>query len=373
MTVSTQNFATLVSNAAAAVQARATQLVDLTIGSILRAVIESCAAAGLWLQSLVLQVAALTRLATSTGADADSFVNDFGFSRIQAVGASGNIVFSRGTPTSAATIPVGTQVQTADGTQTFQVFADPTNAAWNGSNGYTLQAGTTSVSVPAQAITTGAASNVLAGTISLILSAIPFVNFVTNPTAMSGGADAQSDPSLRVSFQGFIASLASATSSAVKNAIGQVPGVLAFNVSPNVNPDGSSHPGFLTITINDGTGSPSTTLIAAVQAAVSAVVACGITFGVFGPTITTANVSATITVSAGNLLATVEAQAEAAVTAYINGLGLGATLYYSRLYQVIYDASPGITDVSGLTLNGGTSDLVAALNAALQAGTVSIG
>jgi uncharacterized phage protein gp47/JayE len=373
MTVSTQNFSTLVSNMAAAVQARASQLVDLTIGSILRAVIEACAAAGLWLQSLVLQVAALTRLATSTGSDADSFVNDFGFSRVQAVGSTGPLYFSRATATSAATVPVGTQAQTADGTQTFQVTADSTNSAWNGSNGYTIPAGTVGITIPSQATTVGSASNVLANTVTLILSAIPYVNFVTNPSAMSGGADAQSDASLRVAFQNFIASLASATRTAINSAIADVPGVVAYNVGANVNPDGSSHPGYLTIVINDGTGNPSSTLIAAVQTAVSSVVADGITFGVFGPAITTANVAGTITVASGYVLATVEAQAEAAVSAYIASLGLGVTLAYTRLYQVIYDASPGITEVTGLTLNGGTSDLVATLNAVIAAGTVSIG
>jgi hypothetical protein len=45
-----QNFSTLVSNAAAAVQGAAAQLLDLSVGSALRAVLEASASVSLWLQ-----------------------------------------------------------------------------------------------------------------------------------------------------------------------------------------------------------------------------------------------------------------------------------------------------------------------------------
>ena len=61
---------------AAAVQAAATQLLDLTVGSTLRAVLEANASVCLWMQWLILQVLRTTRAATSTGADLDSWMAD---------------------------------------------------------------------------------------------------------------------------------------------------------------------------------------------------------------------------------------------------------------------------------------------------------
>ena len=110
MQLSLQNFSTVVETMAAAVQGAAAQLLDLTVGSVLRAVIEANASVVLWLQWLVVQVLAATRLATSTGADCDSFGADFGFIRLPAVAAAGQVTFARFTPSVAAFIPVGTTV-----------------------------------------------------------------------------------------------------------------------------------------------------------------------------------------------------------------------------------------------------------------------
>ena len=50
MTLPFKNFATIVGNAAAAVQGSAEQLLDLTVGSTLRAMLEAHAGVALWLQ-----------------------------------------------------------------------------------------------------------------------------------------------------------------------------------------------------------------------------------------------------------------------------------------------------------------------------------
>ena len=47
----------------------------------------------------------------------------------------------------------------------------------------------------------------------------------------------------------------------------------------------------------------------------------------------------------------------AAVTAYIDGLGLGEPVVWSRLFPAAYAASPDITRVSAATLNGGMVDI----------------
>jgi hypothetical protein len=83
MQLSMQNFSTLIEGMAASVQGAAKSLLDLTVGSVLRAILEANASVALWIQWLIVQVLAATRLATSSGTDCDSFCADFGFSRLR--------------------------------------------------------------------------------------------------------------------------------------------------------------------------------------------------------------------------------------------------------------------------------------------------
>ena len=128
MQLSLRTFNTLVQSMAAAVEASATQLLDLTVGSTLRAVLEANASIGLWMQWLILQVLRTTRAATSSGADLDSWMADLTLTRLPAVAATGIVTFSRFTPGMSALIPAGALVRTADGTQTFAVSADTSQA-----------------------------------------------------------------------------------------------------------------------------------------------------------------------------------------------------------------------------------------------------
>ena len=370
--LSTKNFATLVSDQAAAIQGRAATLVDFTEGSILLSVIESGAFQGLWLQSLILAVLAVTRASTSTGADLDSFVGDFGLTRDPAVGATTQETFGRFTNTSSALILLGSQVQTADGTQTFQVIEDNTNPHWNGSTGYTINSGTSSITVPVQAIVGGAASNVLANTITVLLTSIPGVDYVNNSSAASGGTDAETDPALLLRFQQFIAGLGSATVSAIKAAIAGVQPGLTYTVNPNVNPDGSPNLGYVTIIVDDGSGNPPAPLLTAVTNAVDAVIGAAITFGVFGPTLVTANYAVGVLLAPGYTSGVVYPLITAAVTAFMASLAVGESLIFNRMYQVVYDASPGITDIVTLTVNSGTSNIVATGTQVIRAGTGTI-
>lgn len=98
MQLQLQTFATLVGNAAAAVQGGARALVDLTVGSTLRALLEANASVALWMQWLILQVLQATRAATSAGADLDSWMADFTVVRLPATAARGQVSFSRFVP-----------------------------------------------------------------------------------------------------------------------------------------------------------------------------------------------------------------------------------------------------------------------------------
>jgi uncharacterized phage protein gp47/JayE len=371
MRLQLQNFSSLVGTAAAAVQGAASALLDLTVGSTLRAVLEASASVALWLQWLIVQVLQTTRAATSQGADLDSFVADFGVARLPAVAAVGQVTFARYTPSAAAVVPVGTQVRTSDGTQSFLVTADSTNPAWSASqNGYAIAAGVASVTVAAVAQVAAAAGNVQPGTLTLISAAIPGVDTVTNAAGFTGGMDPETDAALRVRFASFFPSLARATPAALGWAVGSVQQGLQYAVQENVLPNGTAQMGSFVLTVNDGTGAPSSSLIAAVGAAVEAYRPVGAVYAVMAPTVTTANVTLTIAQAPG--AANAIGAVAAAITAYIQGLGLGAPLSWSRLFQVAYDASPGVTGVSGLLVNGGTADIAVAAGGVVMPGSIVV-
>jgi hypothetical protein len=63
---------------------------------------------------------------------------------------------------------------------------------------------------------------------------------------------------------------------------------------------------------------------------------------------------------------------QTAITNAINALGLGNSLPFTRLAQIAYDASPYVTNVTGVTLNGATADLAATKQQTIKAGTVVV-
>jgi uncharacterized phage protein gp47/JayE len=360
MAIITKNFSTLVSDQVASIQAEAKTLVDLTVGSILRSVVEANAAVQLWLQGLILQLLATTRAATSTASDLDSWVLDYGLTRIAAIAATGTVTFSRFSTTSQAVIPVGTKVQTGDGTQVYTVTLDITNAAYSSSlGGYVIAAGVASVTVPVLASTAGAAGNAQAGQVSTITVSIPSVDTVTNGSTYTSGSDAETDAALRTRFITYIASLSKATKSAIGNAIAGLKIGLIYSFVENLTYAGTTQNGYFYVVVDDGTGTPSGTLLTSVANAIDAVRPVTSTFGVFAPVVQSATVVMTATIASGYDPVATKALIVTALKSYINALALGSTLTYSRLAQVAYDASPGVTNITAVTLNGGAADLAA--------------
>ena len=373
MKLTLQNFSTLVEGMAAAVQGAAASLLDLTVGSVLRAILEANASVALWLQWLIVQVLATTRLATSTGADCDSFGADFGFTRLPAVAASGQVTFSRFTPSVAALVPVGTQVSAVGNGQGFVVAADAGNAAYSAANnGYQLAAGIASVTATVAALVPGSAGNVQPGAISVVNSAIAGVDVVSNALALTGGMDAESDAAFRARFGNYLASLSRATAQAIGSAIAAIQQGLSFVITENINQAGATQMGHFVVTMDDGTGNPPASLLATVQQAVNAVRPVGSSFAVQGPVVVPANVALTLMTANSAVHAAAIARVAAAIENYIAALPVGATLSYTRLAQLAYDASGAVTNISTLLLNGGAADLVPPLFGAVRAGTVTV-
>jgi uncharacterized phage protein gp47/JayE len=374
MALDTQDFATLVRNQVTAIQAQAVSLVDFTIGSVLRALVEANAAIALWLQGLVIKLLQASRASTAADADLDSWMADYGITRLPGQAATGTVTLSRFSTGSQVIVPVGATVQTSDGETTYAVIVDTTNVNWSAPLGaYVMGALVSSINVPVQAQTTGAAGNAMAGTVSVIVGALPGVDTVTNAAPFASGANAETDDELRARFVNYLASLSKATKAAIGVAVQSVQQGLTYTLVENQDFAGNSLLGYFYVVVDDGSGAPSSGLLANVQAAIDAVRPVGSAFGVFGPSVVTANATISITTAAAYDHTTTANVVAAAITSFLNALPLGQGLSYSRLIQVAYDASPGVTNVFGVLLNGAVLDLSVTSKQIIKAGTVTVG
>jgi len=372
MTQNTKDFNTVVSDQVATIQGQVPQLSNFNTGTVLRAIVEAVASVVMFLQSVLTQMYVFARASTATGADLDSWMADFGLTRLPAVAASGQVTFARFTPTNQAIIPIGTQVESADGTQVFQVIADTGNPNYNaGLNAYVVPALTASANVTVQDTVAGAAGNVNAGVLTVLTSPIVGIDTVTNASGFSNGFDAETDTAFRIRFQNFLASLEEATPTAIGNAITSVQDNLTYTLTEGQQFNGATDFGYFYVVVDDGSGNPSSQVLANVQAAIDLVRAAGVRFGVFGPSVLTANIAMTITTAAGYTHSLVVAQVVAALQAYVNALGVGVTLPYTILASIAYN-TPGVINVSGVTLNSGNSDLVPTAKQVIKYGTVIV-
>jgi uncharacterized phage protein gp47/JayE len=358
----------------AAVQGQATSApVDASQGSVTLALVEATNGVALWLQAQTIATVLLTRASTSTGPDLDTWMADWNFTRLSAVAATGYCTFGRFTTTGTALVPVGTIITSSIGGPQFQVIADSTNTAYSSAkNGYPMAAGIGSVVATVQAVTAGTAGNAAANTITYFQAPVSGVDTVNNPTALTSGQNAELDAAFRSRFILYIQSLREATINALYYWILSIQSGLTANIVEGYTSGGTPDPGFFYAVVDDGSGNPPTSLVTAASLVVNAHRAAGISYAVYGPSILTVNVSATITTATNTSHSAAVAAATAAVQAYLNTVPVGATLSYARLYQVIFDASTSITDATNLLLNGGSGDIVPTGLQVVKYGTVTI-
>ena len=167
------------------------------------------------------------------------------------------------------------------------------------------------------------------------------------------------DAALRTRFQLYLAGLSKATNAAIGSAVASVQANLVWTITTGYTPAGAAQPGFFFVVVDDGSGAPPSSTITAVGNAVAGVVADGISYAVYGPTLVTATISLAITAGTGYTLAALEPIVQTAIVSYVNSLPLGTSLPYSRIFAAAYGASPGVANVASVLLNGGTSDLTA--------------
>lgn len=366
----TKTFSQLLADWAAAVQGSCSTLVYFVVGSILRAVAQAQAGVVLWLQGMVLQVLVSTRLSTAVAsgntAAVQSFLADFGMALIPAKQSTGSETFGRFTATNAAFIANGSVIQTADGTQSFTVIADQTQSAYSqADDGYVIPANVSTITATVQAVNGGTQGNIIAGALTILQTGISGVDYCSNAAAFDNGTDQETLPAALTRFQNTFQSLSLGTTAAIERAVTGYNSTLQCTVqlTPTQFPA-------VTVTVDDGSGNIPAGTLAGAAAAAAAVIADGISYAVVAATKLTANVSATITTAAGYTHSTVCAAVDTALANDIAGLGLGNPLEFYNLPAIIL-AVPGVTGITSLSLNSGTSNMTPTPQQTIKPGTIA--
>jgi hypothetical protein len=348
---------------------------DLEVGSVLRAALEANGAIVLHAQTVALLVLWMTRLATSSGSDVDSFIADFGMSppRLAAVPSSGPVTISRLSPVSAATILVGSLARTGDLSLDFEIIADPSNPCFSPSTGprggFIIPPGTATITVQVVCTTPGTIGNVTANAVSLPGSGMDAITYCDNGAPFANGVDAESDNALRARFVNWVAGLAKATEAAINAAIGSVQQGLSWNLQENVDETGAACQGQFIAIVDDGSGDTPDNVLASVYTAVDQVRAFTVKPIVHRASVLSVTITVTLTVPTG--VTKPIAAVQNAIAAYVAALGEGQTLPFTKLASVVYQASSDITNAV-ITINGGTSDLVASTGQVIRIATVAV-
>jgi len=265
-------------------------------------------------------------------------------------------------------------VRTADGSLSYIVVPDVAQPTWSAAlAGYLVPAGVASVNVPVQAAAGGSAGNVQVGAVSLIAAALPGIDTVGNAQPFANGVDAENDIALRARFQSFLDTRARATPLAVGAAIQAQRQGLSYSIAENVAPDGSVRMGSFLVTVDDGSGTPPSSVIAAAAVAIEAVRPVGTTYGVRPPTVVPVSISMIVTVLPASAHGSVAASVAAAIAGYVDALPISVGLPYSRLAQLAYGASALVVNVGGVLLAGGVADVSPGSGGVLKAGAVTVG
>ena len=344
----------------AGAQASSKLPLDFRVGSNNLAVVEGSTASLLYLQANIVQLLAVSRASTCFGTDLDSFFADFDFPRLQPTYATGSVTLARDQAGAVVTIPAdgSATVLYNNGTPTYTIVADTAQPTYDVvSNSYIAPVGATTITVTAVATTAGTVANIPANGQFLLGANTGGFDTAYVATGFSNAVDIEQDDAYRARFVLYLQSLSRATIAAISSAILNTQQSLAYTIANNQAPDGSFEPGNFVVTIDDGSGNPPASLIAAVDAAVTAFQGNTISHNTRGPSVVYVVAAATLTFATGTDPTQILPTIEAGALAYINGLGLGNSLSLTKFSSMLYGLSPSITNVTADTLNGVAADL----------------
>ena len=254
--------------------------------------------------------------------------------------------------TAACPIEKGTVCMTAEGVR----FETTEDAA--------IAVGSQWVDVPAQAAEAGAGGNVIAGTVTL-LSAMPVgVVQCTNPTAFSGGCDAESDEALRGRVLASYQRLPNGANAAYyEQEAMRYPGVAAAKAVGRARGIGT-----VNVVIATHAGVPDAALLAAVETDLQKKREIAVDVKVLAPAVETVAVTAALKAAPGYTFAEVKAGAQSALEALFTGGLLGKSVTTARLLTLLC----GVEGVENVHLTAPAADVAVGSTELPMLGTVTL-
>jgi uncharacterized phage protein gp47/JayE len=215
------------------------------------------------------------------------------------------------------------------------------------------------MSVDAQitAVVPGQSGNVIIGAITVMTARIAGIEFVSNYTSTAGGSDAESDIDFRNRITMFLSSLSKGVENSIMSAALSVPGVVNCKVVQPNPPNG-----FLTIYIDDGSGTATTTMIRNVKDKIDGTIngvsnssvdsfrAIGVGVNVIAPSIKEIFVNFQVLASVGYETDTLQAEIIQALSQYLMGLASGMPVIRADVVRVVMQ----IEGVENLILDNST-------------------
>ena len=309
--------------------------------------------------------------------EGDGITTTVGFPLLPALPAQGIVRFTRATSSAGGEIvvPVGTRVM-VPGTGTIPAKLYQTILP------LTVPAGTDLGETLVRAGVTGSVGNTPANAITL-LDSIADVGAATNPAAFINGAEAETDEGRRQRFVQYLRNLARCQLAGLEagaltgqlTQAGAVVEHVLFARAVNV----SEKRGLVTVYVDNGGATASPALVAATQAVIdggfasdgSRIIgykAAGVEVVVEAVVPQIVDVTAEVRVAAGFRFADVGPAVEAAVEAYLFGLGVFENLIYADLICTIAMVQ-GVADLAGLSP---TANVVATSGGRIIPGTVTV-
>jgi uncharacterized phage protein gp47/JayE len=278
----------------------------------------------------------------------DKRVRDWGLTRKAGSKATGSVSV---TGNAGTIIPLGTHFETSDG------LIYQSTAAVN------LTTGTGTVLIEAEQV--GAAYNVAANRITLCDVTLTGMTHA----AIGGGSDVETDEALLARFLDFVQKPnTSGNANHYVSWAKSVVGVGAAFCTPLWNGNGTVR----VVIASDINRTPSAQTVTNVTNYIETVRPIGATVSVIGATEKTINVSVTVTVLAGTNKAQVQSELTTKLDEYFSTIAFRDTAARLTAIGALIMAIPGVTDYSGLTLNGAASNAALAATEIPVQGTVTV-
>lgn len=339
-------------------------LTDRNPGSVVRTLAESFAREYAVLSRQLELVYQGAFLDTAEGRDLDQVVALVGVERRSRTFASGEVVFSRSTPAPADIfIPEGTLVSTGEVPAVTVATTDDR----------TLRSGTLSVAAPVQALVAGPDGVAPAGSLTVIHRPILGIEAASNPQAMTFGGGSETDDSLRRRAARALEASGRATPGAITGALISVEGIREQDV--RIEEDHLAFPGLVKVSVASDLSPEQSARAAqlideARPAGIRVVHNLVVPPAPSPPPTSDSNgeepgpppptpavegiwypigVKAVVTPSGATLTAAqksaLTSAVEVSIRAFVDALGVGATVVYNRLVAAII-AVDGVFDVS---------------------------